>query len=251
MTGDTAVLSLKKLTIKALGKSLVTINEKAITTSQWKARAVRELFYYLVAASRPMTKEEIGAILWPEASAEQLRLRFKNNIYRLRNATDQNVILYENELYSFNREFNYAYDVEDFASHLRKAKQSTDLLQQILHYRDAVELVRGRYLEDIDSTWVLPERERLEQEYLDALLTLARLLVKAGDPAMAIHFCQKAVAWDGCFEEAHRVLMEIFAVTGDRIALRRQYQYLHKRLAKELGVAPSVETEALFRSLVS
>jgi two-component SAPR family response regulator len=251
MTGDTAVLSLKKLTIKALGKSLVTINEKAITTSQWKARAVRELFLFLLAAPRPMTKEEIGAALWPEASPEQLRLRFKNNIYRLRNATDQNVIVYENELYSFNREFNYIHDVEAFASHLQNAKQSTDLSQQIQHYRAAVELVRGRYLEDIDSTWTLPEREHLEQEYLDALLVLARLLVKVGDFSGAIQICQKAVAWDSCFEEAHRLLMEIFAAIGDRYALKQQYRALQKNLAKELGVPPSAETEALFRSLAS
>jgi ATP/maltotriose-dependent transcriptional regulator MalT len=250
MTGNTAALFLKKLTILTLGKPQVLINDKAITVAQWKSSAARELFFYLLAASRPLSKEEIGAILWPDASAEQLRLRFKNNIYRLRNATDQNVIVYENNLYSFNREFNYSLDLETYTSALQKAKQSTELSQQIQHYRTAIGLVRGRYLEGIYSTWVLPERERLEQEYLDALLALARLLVKAGNPFQAIQICQKAVAWDGCFEDAHRLLMEIYAATGDRDALRRQHQSLKKILKNSLGSVPSAETEKLFRSLI-
>lgn len=248
MTGNNATLSLKKLTILTLGKPQVLVNEKAITVAQWKSSAARELFFYLLAASRPLSKEEIGAILWPDATAEQLRLRFKNNIYRLRNATDQNVIVYENNLYSFNREFNYSHDLQTYTTALQKAKQSMELSQQIQHYRAAVDLVRGRYLEGIYSTWVLLERERLEQEYMDTLLALARLLVKAGNPYQAIQMCQKAVVWDGCFEEAHRLLMEIYAATGDWDALRRQYQSLKQNLKKELGTAPSTETETLFRS---
>jgi two-component SAPR family response regulator len=205
----------------------------------------------MLSASRPMKKEEIGAVLWPEVTDEVLRLRFKNNMYRLRNATSQNVILYGNELYAFNHELNPSYDLETFRSTLERARRESDIAEQIRHYRTAVDLVRGRYLEDFDSTWVLSERERLEQEYLDALISLARLQFKVGNLSQALTTCRKALAWDNCFEEAHRLMMEIHAASGDRTALARQYQRLAEILMRELGVSPSEETENLYRTLAT
>ncbi|MRR31937.1 hypothetical protein EG834_16760, partial [bacterium] len=238
-----------KMTINSFGRSQVFIRGRLVTNAQWKTRAVRELFFYLLNATRPMTKEEIGAVLWPEVSADHLRLRFKNNIYRLRNATDQNVIVYENETYAFNHALNYVHDLDLFNAAVREAGNADEPAEQIRHYQTAVELVRGHYLEDFDSTWVLPERERLEQVYLDALVSLARQLYGTGNLTQAIRTCQKAIAWDACFEEAYRLQMQIHAAAGDRIAFVRQYQILQDTLKKELGVSPSPETETLYRSI--
>ena len=154
MSGSIPVLP-ARMRINTLGKAQVYINGRLVTNAQWKTRAVRELFFFMLSASRPMKKEEIGAVLWPEVTDDVLRLRFKNNMYRLRNATSQNVILYGNELYAFNHELNPSYDLEAFRSTLERARRESDIAEQIRHYRTAVDLVRGRYLEDFDSTWVL------------------------------------------------------------------------------------------------
>jgi two-component SAPR family response regulator len=237
--------------IKGLGRSNVHINGKLVTSSQWKTREVKELFFFFVCYPRPMTKEEVGTILWPELSAQQLKLRFKNDIYRLRQAVGPNAILFELKDYRFNRAMDYTFDLEAFEAGLFNARISRDSREKIQYLKSAVELVRGRFLEDLDATWLLSERERLEQEYLNALLDLAGLEFKEGLHAEALQACQRALRWDNCFEPAHCLAMRIYASIGDRAAVAAQFRSLQQVLEKQLGVPPQKETEELYNLLTA
>jgi len=239
------------LDIRAFGKAQVRLNGKLVTNAQWQAKSVRELFFYFLHASDPLTKEQIGADLWPEVTPRQLKLRFKNNLYRLRRAVGPETILWERDLYRFNHDLDYEYDVETFKTHLAKARAAKGILERIQHYQEAVDLMNGPYLHDFESTWILPEREHQEQDSLRALLSLARLLLQIEKNEEALQICQRVLARDACLEEAHRFAMRIYERLGDHTAVTRQYQACKKSLHAELGVAPSPETEALFRRLTA
>jgi LuxR family maltose regulon positive regulatory protein len=239
-----------RLTIQALGKAQVKINGKPVTGSQWQTQSVRDLFFYFFVTAKPVTKEQVGAAFWPDISSAQLKLRFKNNIYRLRRAVGQDTILFDEELYHFNNDLDYEYDVDIFEMELAQAKTAHDLAQQISHYRAAVELVQGLYLEDIDAAWAWPERERIEQQYLSALLRLAKLLSQSGKNEEALQFCQRALARDACLEDAHQMAMQIYAAMKERSAVIRQYQLCQKTLEEELGASPSPETEEIYRQSI-
>ena len=124
-------------------------------------------------------------------------------------------------------------------------------MDRIQHYQEAVDLINGPYLQDLEATWVLPEREHLEQAYLRALLSLARLLLQIEKNEEALQACQRALACDACLEEAHRFAMRIYDRLGDHSAVARQYQACRKALHAELGVEPSPETVSLYRRLNS
>jgi len=239
-----------RLKIQALGKAQVRINGKLITSSQWQTQSVRDLFFYFFVTTKPVTKEQIGAAFWPDISPAQLKLRFKNNIYRLRRAVGQDTILFDEDLYRFNNDLDYEYDVDIFKTTLAQARAARDPGQQIYYYRQAVEQVHGSYLEDIDAPWVWSEREHIEQQYLSALLRLAKLLLQCGEKEESLQFCQRALTRDACFEDAHQLAMQIYAAKKERSAVIRQYQLCQKILEQELGATPSPETEKIYRQLV-
>ena len=243
-------MPMPRLIIKALGPARVKVDDTTITTSKWQTQSVRDLFFYFVSASQPMSKEQIGLYFWPDLEPLKLKIRFKNDIYRLRRAVGQDAILFSNEQYYFNRNLDYDYDAETFKDHLTLARSSSDSKEQINHYQAAVNLVQGPYLADIDMIWVLSERERLGQEYLSATAILAELYLNYQQYNEALQSCQRALDYDVYFEEAHRLLMRIYDRIGNRSAITRQYQACKDAL-KELDVPTSKETEELYQRLIA
>ncbi|MDO9300531.1 MAG: tetratricopeptide repeat protein, partial [Anaerolineales bacterium] len=167
------------LIIRAFGKASVSVGGKLLTLSDWQTQSVRDLFFYFLTSQKPLTREQVGDTLWLDIDDPQkIKLRFKNDIYRLRRAVGQDVITYEDVFYSFNRDLDFEYDVEAFESFLARAKITKDINEQIGFYQKAVDLVAGPFLADIYADWAMVERERLSQAYLTSLLTLAELLHK-------------------------------------------------------------------------
>jgi LuxR family transcriptional regulator, maltose regulon positive regulatory protein len=237
------------LVIQAFGKSRVRVNGKLITSAQWKTVSVRELFFYILFAGHPLTKEEIGGAFWPDLGDREMKLRFKNDIYRLRHAVGQDVILFEDEHYHFNFDLDYEYDIENFHARLKKANEVPDAKEKISQLKAAVQLRTGPYLKDMDATWIWAERERLEQACLKALKQLAELQRQIGDMHSALETCEQALKIDLCREDFHRLAMQINADLGNRAGVIWQYKYCRDVLLAELDVAPSTDTEILYKQL--
>ena len=239
------------LTIRTLGRAEVTLDGKSVNDPEWRSRKiVQELFFLLLAHPEGLTKEAIGAILWPDSSPTQLKLRFKNTIYRLRRALGQDVILLDENLYGFNRALDYEFDVESFWGRLAQAQAATEPAERAATYREAVRLYRGPYLSEADGTWVWPERERLWRACVDALLKLARFHLEAGENETTLAYCQRVLAQDPCLEEAHRLALRAWAATGNRAAVNRQFERCRQALLEEVNAPPSPQTEALYETLM-
>ncbi|HEY9075435.1 MAG TPA: tetratricopeptide repeat protein [Anaerolineaceae bacterium] len=240
------------LKILALGPGQVIINDQPITSSDWRTRSVRELFFFFVTQTQPLTKEKIAERFWGEITQEDLKIRFRNEMYRLRKAVGADVVVYDGEdRYMFNRDLLYDYDVEAFEALLTRASSASDVEEQKKHYLAAVNLVRGNYLADIDGEWVYEERERLRKLYMDALLKLAQIHMAEREFSQVIDMCQRAITNDRTCEEAYCILMRVYAMQGDRLEVARQYQRLKAVLDEELGISPSREAEETYRRLTA
>ena len=86
-----------KMTIRSFGKVQVSLSDRIITSSEWQVQTARDLFFLLLAHPEGLTKEQIGEIFWPDSTPSELKLRFKNTIYRLRHAAGKEVILFQGE----------------------------------------------------------------------------------------------------------------------------------------------------------
>lgn len=239
-----------KLIIRAFGRAEVMVDGKLISSSDWQTQVSRDLFFCLLAHPKGLTKEQVGMILWPDAAPSDLKTRFKNTLYRLRGALNQEVILFEDEIYRFNQVVDYEYDLEKFLSKVEEGDAATEIASRIAAYASATKIYRGPFLSDVDSNWVWTEREHLQQIFIDTSLTLAHLQWEAGEYNAALASCQRVLLDDPCLEDAHRLVMRIHGATGNRSAIARQYAQCERALLDEIDAPPSPQTTELYTLLM-
>ena len=238
-----------RLVIRALGNPEVSVNGRVVSMSEWRTQSVRDLFFFFLYKQEAVTKEQVGAALWPETrDAQALKARFKNEIFRLRRAVGRDVIVFDDEYYRFNRGMDYEYDVEAFDSHLARSSKTADLSNRIEHLQKAVDLFQGPYLADVDAEWVVHERERLVHAYASALEELSYRYLNTNQLENCLSVCRLALQRDRFQEAIYQIEMRAYAALGDRSAVARQYQAC-KAAMQELGIPPSEETERIFREL--
>jgi len=240
------------LVIQALGLARVSVGGNQITLAEWQTQSVRDLFFFFLTLPGPASKEQVGEALWSEIEEPaKLRLRFKNEIYRLRRAVGrETILLFENEQYGFNRNLDYEYDVEAFDGYLRQAQASEDDQQRIDLYQRAASLVNGQFLKDIDAVWVWPERERRNKTFVTMLITLIDLLKKKDRPDEALETCHRAIEFDPVLESAYFEAMQIEAHAGNQAGIIRLYEAYRVAMQRDLDLPPSPEMQALFKRLI-
>ena len=239
-----------QLSIQAFGRAEILLDGRQLGSRDWKTAAARNLLYCLLMHDNGLTREQVGALFWPDCSPNQLHTRFKNSVYRLRSGVHQEVVQYRDDVYHFNAELDYQYDVEEFLDHVQAGESCRSLAGKIDAYRAAIDLYRGPYLPDVDETWAWVERERLERIYGDILLQLGRIYFEDDQFQSALELSQQLLTLDSCNEDAHRLSMQIHAAMGNRAGIVRQFQLCERTLLAEIDAPPSPQTEALFRQLM-
>jgi ATP/maltotriose-dependent transcriptional regulator MalT/two-component SAPR family response regulator len=240
------------LTIQAFGHAVVSVGGKSLTISDWQTQSVRDLFFFLLSTEKPLTKEQIGESLWSDLyEPSKLKLRFKNEVYRLRRAVGQEVVLFQDNHYSFNRNLDYEYDVEAFEAFLARAKSTNIPAEKMDFYQKSVDFVRGPYLTDVYADWAAHDRERLGQAYLNALVSLADLYKQHAKYEKSVMTSQQAIAYDPGCEAAYRTAMEAHHRLGDRAAVTRVYQSCRSALQDLFNLPPSKETIELYNRLTT
>ena len=238
-----------RLSIYAFGNSQVKVDGKAVTSSTWiNQKRAREMFFLLL--SRPnkgLTREEIGVILWPDSSTEQLKLQFRNTIYYLRYALGQDVIINTERRYQFNSDMDYSYDVQEFERKSVQAESAETPEKKIKVLQEAIQQYQGEFYPEGEGSWVMTERGRLAQMHEHALLSLAQLHLEQDEPQTALKHCQTILAENHCMESAHRLAMQAYAALGNRSGVANQYELCKQLLHDELGLEPSPETIQLYK----
>lgn len=228
---------------------------------KWNSLKARTVFEYLVIqVGRPVRREVLMELMWPDHSAGSARNNLNAALYSLRNTLDQQgrkvqYILYRDGCYLPNPELMWWIDRTEFLTalqHAEMARRGAHSQRAMNAYLRAVRLYRGPLFEDDrDGDWYLPEQRRLKELYLQALENLARMHLDQRDLATAIQFGQLAISADQCCEPAHRLLMRCYALQHQQQLVSRQYQLCSAALHDELGVSPGEDTVQLFRSLTT
>jgi LuxR family maltose regulon positive regulatory protein len=239
-----------ELEIITFGNVKVYCNNKPLLLSDWQTREARDMFFFLMHSS-PMSKEQIALELWPDISPARLKMRFKINIHRIRKALGQDTIIFEGEHYQFNRSINYSWDREKLDRILQSVHQNILLAEKRMLLEQAVEVMNGQYLADIDADWAMLERLRLQEICQHTLLELAEIYLTEGQLQACLNTAQRVLQTDSLLEAAHRLIIRAYASLHDPARMARQYQQYQKTLADEMGLQPSSEIVSLYEQLIS
>ena len=236
--------------IISLGETKVKLNNKTLSTSDWQTQSARDLFLLLLSKPQGLSKEEIGLLLWPEDSEQELKFHFKNAIYRVRHAIGKECIILDGDHYYFNKNMDYHFDVIDFQREISIIKKSSDWDEQYQHYKKAVTLYKGPYLSDINSIWIQKERNALHEKYINLLKDMSEIAFNAENFKQAIEISQEILQNDQCNEDAYRIAMRSQAAIGNRNEVDQLYKLCEKHLLDELEAPPSQQTKKLHQTLM-
>jgi SARP family transcriptional regulator, regulator of embCAB operon len=70
------------------------------------------------------------------------------------------------------------------------------------------------------------------------------------EPEYAVRHATQAVNLEPFCETSYQLLMRAYAVVGNRAEALRAYERFRKLLSEELGVSPSVQTEAVYLDIL-
>ncbi|MGH8698871.1 MAG: bacterial transcriptional activator domain-containing protein, partial [Burkholderiales bacterium] len=78
--------------------------------------------------------------------------------------------------------------------------------------------------EELYEEWLRTERANLHERAIEALMSLLRCHLDAGNAEHGVRVARRVLALDPLRETAHRALMRLHADMGDRALALRQYQ---------------------------
>jgi DNA-binding SARP family transcriptional activator len=110
-------------------------------------------------------------------------------------------------------------------------------------------ILRRPFLPGDDRPWAESRRATLAAVLIRALDCRVDALASHGELKLALTRAQEVVRLEPYRESSYRRLMRLHVQNGDRAEAIRVYLECKRLLELELGVAPSAETETLYREL--
>ena len=245
-----------RLSIRLLGTLQATLD--GMTLTGFESDKERALLAYLAEESQqPHRREKLAGLLWPErteAAARNNLRRVLSNLRRLlgdRTQTCLPFLLVAGQTIRFNPDCDAWIDTRTFARLLGPPGP-----QAITQLEKAIRLYRGAFLEDLSvvgspacEEWIVLCRERYQRLTMQALHHLVQEYEKQGRYDRALELAWRQLALEPWWEEAHRQLIRLLALSGRRSEALAQYVKCRRVLAEELGAAPSTETTTLYEQI--
>jgi DNA-binding SARP family transcriptional activator len=193
-------------------------------------------------------RDNLAALLWPEATHARARHNLRQLLVELRRAVSPPWFKEVGETIALDLGA-LEVDAVEF-ERLAAGDDPEDLLRAAALYRGDLLAGLGEQSAPYED-WLLSERERLRELALGAFAKLLRhqLATEAIEPA--IHTALRVLALEPAQEAAHRTLMRLYARQGRRAAALRQYQLCVGALQRELGAEPEEATGRLYREILS
>lgn len=237
------------LEVQTLGGLVVA--SPAGGTISFPTRKTAALCAYLaVETRRQHGREELAALLWPEAAEHDARVNLRKTLSRLRQALPE-------AARATLRTTGETVSLDPAAVLCDLARfQQTFEAGDLTGLEAAAGLYRGPFLASLKieseafESWAETWRRFCEERVQEALRRLLEHYVTAGRIDLAVRTAVRLLGFDPLQEAVHRTLIRLYLHQERHGAALAQYQRCRELLDRELGVEPEAETKALHDQIV-
>lgn len=209
-------------------------------------KRVALLSYLILRSPRGFQRRDtLLGLLWPELDQDHARSSLRNMLYVMRRWLGEGVLVSRGDEELAIDSARLWCDAAAFDVELKQGNPE----EALTLYRG--ELLPGFFVSgavDFDR-WLEDERRELKDKASSAAWSLANRFMTAGNMARAKHWAGRALAISPYDEDALRRLIAVFEQNGDCAGAIALYEDFRSRLATDLDLAPSDETQAIVERL--
>lgn len=246
------------LKIRLLGRC--EMERDSDVTQDLKCRNSRHLLTYLVChRNRNLTREAVIDALWSDMQEEQGKRTLRQALWHLQPMFGQfqisgsrPFIEADGEWLRLNTDSGIWIDIVRF-DELEKMTRihKGDVIpgDHIQNLKEAFSIYRGHLLEDCLSDWCNDERRILREKYLRILTSLMLKQEENRDYEEALETARRLLREEPVSGNAHRVIMDVYYLEGDRTSALRQFQLYKEIMHEELNAPPEKSLVDLYKRI--
>ena len=221
-------------------------------------KAQELLGYLLLYRNRAQPREALAELLWEDQPPAKSKKYLRQTLWLLQSALKDGAdsqspeLLVDDEWVQINPTRDFRVDATQFENIYNSVKGKPAQGLYPLDFKSiqkAVHLYKGDLLEGWYQDWCMIERERFEIMYLMLLDKLIQFCEIRQEYTVGLIYAAEILRHDQAYESAHRQMMRLYFLAGDRTQALRQYERCAIALRNELDVEPSEETRQLYEKI--
>lgn len=238
-----------------------SIQQAGVKIGGLEAHKIQELLaYLLLSRDHPRSRDSLCETLWGNLSTAASRKCLRQTLWRLQSAlqvmgnSDRLVLQNDNDWIQIHISGSFWLDIDEFEKIFNSLKGRTTSELSLLDFNSleyAAGLYKGDLLEGWYADWCIFERERFQIMHLLLLDKLAQFCELHEMYEAGLAYGMDILRHDHSYERAHRQMMRLYFLTGNRTQALHQYRRCEMALREDLGVEPSEATKQLYREICS
>ena len=231
------------LLVKTLGKCELGIAGRRLSWAEEFSPSQRQLMSMLVGSpDGKVAQEEVQASLWPDSPTKKARSSFDSLLSRVRKTMDDWFAPFDSKDYLVVKHGylcleNSKIDAHEFRRLVRKAHQQVANLEYWpaeISFSSAFSLWQGKFLPaDFGVDAAVVYQDEIEQIYLDASQTFARLLAENNRHQEALKLLHDALRYDPTNDGTVRLIYQLCLAQDSPGLARQVLKQYSESLARE------------------
>ncbi|AIE84025.1 transcriptional activator [Fimbriimonas ginsengisoli Gsoil 348] len=226
--------------LRILGRFLLESDGSEVHLSR-PAQQVTALL--ALAGGTPVSREVLASKVWAEAPPERSRFYLRRILLELRACSAGPAFVFDGDSLTLDQGAVHC----ALTSLLRKIKRSREPLALTDDEREQIALP---LLQGLHGTWLEDARMELSATLAHGLLTASHQRMADRLPDDAIDFLEIAISIEPYNEQLWRALFRAMAGAGNQAQIPSAFKSLRRRLAWDLDLAPSPETDSLVEAIL-